>query len=443
MTDTDTRTDMTYHILSPKRLHGTVNLPASKSISNRVLVIQALTAHGSRDTKFLNLADCDDTRVMRQWLESRPSVIDIGAAGTAMRFSTALLAVTRGTHLITGTERMRHRPIGILVNALRELGANVEYTEQEGFPPLRITGSDQLEGGMLHLRGDVSSQFISALLMIAPALRNGLTVVLEGNVVSRPYIDLTLSLMRDFGADARWTDERTIRVLPKPYQPRTFIVENDWSAASYWYEMMALSCGEGGMQQGQNTHAQCGTCDEIVLDGLFPHSLQGDSEVAHIFEQLGVGSESLDGNRIRLTVGAPSVARMDYDFVRVPDLAQTVIVTCCMKGIPFHFTGLQSLRIKETDRFAALQTELAKLNIHVRIVGDNEMSWDGLIGESARTDCPVVTIDTYDDHRMAMAFAPCALRLGNIAIRHPEVVTKSYPSYWQALREMNFSIAEE
>lgn len=434
---------MTYHISPPTRLHGTVNLPASKSISNRVLVMQALTAHGDSDTTLLNLADCDDTRVMRQWLESRPTVIDIGAAGTAMRFSTALLAVMRGTHLITGTERMRHRPIGILVDALRELGTNVEYIEQEGFPPLRITSRDQLEGGILRLRGDVSSQFISALLMIAPAIKNGLTVELEGDVVSRPYIDLTLSLMREFGADADWTGKRTIRVSPKPYQPRTFVVENDWSAASYWYEIMALSNGANGARQRQKNLFQCATCNEIVLEGLFSHSLQGDSEVLHIFEQLGVRSESIDGNRIRLTACAPSLDRMDYDFVRVPDLAQTVVVTCCMKGVPFHFTGLQSLRIKETDRLAALQKELAKLDIHVNVVGDNEMSWDGSKENSPRLDCPLTTIDTYEDHRMAMAFAPCALRLGHIAIRHPEVVTKSYPSYWQALREMNFSIAEE
>lgn len=434
---------MTYHILPPSRLHGTVHLPASKSISNRVLVMQALTAHGTHDTTLLNLADCDDTRVMRQWLDTRPDVIDIGAAGTAMRFSTALLAVTKGTHLITGTERMRHRPIGILVDALRELGADVEYTEQEGYPPLRITGCNHLEGGTLHLRGDVSSQFISALLMIAPTLRNGLMVELEGNVVSRPYLDLTLSLMRDFGADAKWADERTICVSPQPYQPRTFTVENDWSAASYWYEMMALSNMKRRTTQPCDTLSPCVAEDEIVLEGLFSHSQQGDSEVAHLFEQLGVRSEHMDGNRIRLKACTPSVARMDYNFVRVPDLAQTVVVTCCMMGVPFRFTGLQSLRIKETDRLAALQTELAKLGIHVRIVGDSEMSWDGSMGERRQEDCHMATIDTYDDHRMAMAFAPCALRLGGIAIHNPEVVSKSYPSYWQALREAGFNIAEK
>lgn len=400
--------------------------------------MQALTPHtdGIAASSLQNLADCDDTRVMRQWLTTRPDTIDIGAAGTAMRFSTALLAVTSGDHLITGTERMRHRPIGILVEALRSLGADVEYAEKEGFPPLRIHGRTQLEGGRLMLRGDVSSQFISALLMIGPVLKQGLTLQLQGTIVSRPYIDLTLSLMREFGANADWEDELTIRVQPQSYAPRTFTVENDWSAASYWFEMMAL----GGVSANQQRKEQANeNLDEVVLEGLFPNSLQGDSEVARIFEQLGVRSESIGENRVRLTRYGQISKHLDYDFVRVPDLAQTLVVTCCMMGVAFHFTGLQSLRIKETDRLAALQTELGKLGFNVTIIGDSEMRWDGVRTETPTAEVP---IDTYDDHRMAMAFAPCALCGYPILIRHAEVVTKSYPTYWDNLRQIGFKTVQ-
>lgn len=429
---------MDYRIIPPSHLQGVINLPASKSISNRVLVMQALTPHtdSTADSLLLNLAECDDTCVMRQWLAAHPKTIDIGAAGTAMRFSTALLAVTQGVHLITGTERMRHRPIGILVEALRSLGAEVEYAEKEGFPPLQIHGQTELEGGELTLRGDVSSQFISALLMIGPVLKQGLTLQLQGTIVSRPYIDLTLSLMREFGANADWEDERTIRVQPQSYAPCTFTVENDWSAASYWFEMMALGGASANQQRKEQTTENP---DEIVLEGLFSNSLQGDSEVARIFEQLGVRSESIGENRVRLTRYGQITKHLDYDFVRVPDLAQTLVVTCCMMGVPFHFTGLQSLRIKETDRLAALQTELGKLGFNVTIIGDSEMRWDGVPTETPTAEVP---IDTYDDHRMAMAFAPCALCGYPILIRHAEVVTKSYPTYWENLRQIEFKTVQ-
>lgn len=423
---------MIYRITPPARLRATVALPASKSISNRVLVMQALTPSAS-GSQLHNLAECDDTRVMRQWLASRPDMVDIGAAGTAMRFSTALLAVSPGVHTITGTERMRHRPIGILVDALRSLGARIAYEEQEGYPPLRIKGNPQLPGGRLSLRGDVSSQFISALLMIGPALRQGLTLHLEGTVVSRPYIDLTLALMRQFGAEAQWQDGRTIAVAPRPYRPRAFVVENDWSAASYWYQIMALG--------GAGTSDLLDSPDEIVLQNVFPNSLQGDSAVVGMFEPLGVRTEFIGENRVRLTRCVRCAERLNLDFVRTPDLAQTLVVTCCMMGVPFRFGGLQSLRIKETDRLAALQAELAKLGYAVRVEGDSVMEWNHTDRLPAASAAPV--IDTYDDHRMAMAFAPCALRRGSIAVRHPEVVSKSYPTYWDTLRQAGFAIAEQ
>ena len=405
------------------RIGGRIVLPSSKSISNRALVINALSAGGG---EVEHVSDCDDTRVMLAWLNERPSTIDIGAAGTAMRFSTALLSVGEGTHVITGSERMKNRPIGVLVDALRTLGAQVEYVEREGFPPLRITGNPRLEGGMLNLSGSVSSQYISALLMIAPCLKRGLTLMLTDDIISRPYIDMTLSIMRDFGARAAWTDERTIVVEPVPYQPKPYRVESDWSAASYWYELVALAPNEDA---------------EVVLPGLFAESLQGDSRGAAVFDLLGVGTEHR-GEEVVLRKHQRTVTRLDVDFLEMPDLAQTFVVTCCMLGVPFHFTGLQSLKIKETDRIVALQTELRKLGFEVEDRHDSELLWDGVRREKSAKSADEIAIDTYEDHRMAMAFAPVALGDGSICINNPQVVTKSYPHYWEDLAAVGFGIVE-
>ncbi len=405
---------MQIKVIASKNIRGRVVLPSSKSISNRVLVLNALS--GRREVLPDNVSDCDDTRVMIEWLRNNPEVIDIKAAGTAMRFSTALLAVSEGCRTITGTERMRNRPIALLVDALRELGATVEYVEKEGFPPLRITGNTRMRGGELSLSGNVSSQYISALLMIAPLLQEGLTLRLTGEIISRPYINQTVRLMTDFGADVRWINDSTICVASKPYSPRPFLVESDWSAASYWYEMLAL-CDEG----------------EVVLPGLFKDSYQGDSKVAEIFESLGVGTEYLnDAEGVRLFKTDWVCERLDYDFVNQPDLAQTFVVCCCMMGIPFRFTGLQSLKIKETDRITALRTELKKLGYAVSEENDSVLYWDGERCEA----CATPAIDTYEDHRMAMAFAPCAISLGEILINDPQVVSKSYPRFWDNLREL-------
>ena len=407
----------------PTPYKGAIHLPSSKSISNRALAIMALSGHHDRMPD--NVSDCDDTRVMIQWLKTQPEVIDIGAAGTAMRFSSALLAVSEGTHVITGSERMRHRPISVLVDALRQLGAEIDYVEEQGFPPLRIKGHSQLKGGSLHLPGNVSSQYISALLMIGPAFSQGLTLHLDGEIISRPYINLTINMMRDFGAKVAWTDERTISVAPQPYSLTNYHVESDWSAASYWYEIVALSTGY-----------------EVQLPLLFPESYQGDSQVARIFDLLGVKTEyhkDTDGNPcVTLRKGTCMVERLDYDFVNQPDLAQTLVVTCCMMGLPFRFTGLQSLRIKETDRIAALECELAKLGYTITDYDNSVMEWDGTKKELAQPQ----PIDTYEDHRMAMSFAPCALTLGSISINNPQVVSKSYPRFWDDLRQAGFTITE-
>ena len=413
-----------YNIIAPEALNQTVNLPASKSISNRALIIHALSgSHVLPD----NLSDCDDTEVIIQALQNNPYEINIKAAGTAMRFMTAYLATREGEeHVITGTERMKHRPIAVLVDALRRLGADITYVGEEGFPPLCIKGR-KLEGGLLEVPGNISSQYVSALLMIGPMLSNGLTLKLKGDIISRPYIDLTLWMMREFGAIADWSDYETISVQPQPYKERAYYIESDWSAASYWYEMMALS-----KQQD----------DEVRLEGLMDGSKQGDSTVRYIFSLLGVKSifgttEEGVPTTVTLRHSGRCVPRLEYDFVNAPDLAQTFVVCCCMLGVPFHFRGLSTLKIKETDRIEALKTEMRKLGYVVHDVNDSELYWNGEMDQENRPHDP---IDTYEDHRMAMAFAPAAFRLDSLRINNPQVVSKSYPSFWEDLRKAQFVI---
>lgn len=415
---------MQYMITPPRHVDTRILLPASKSISNRALIIHALTGGNVMPE---NLSDCDDTKVIIRALSHRPEVIDIKAAGTAMRFMTAYLSVTEGEHTITGTERMKHRPIGVLVDALRYLGAEIEYAGEKGFPPLRIRGR-QLEGGRLEIPGNVSSQYISALLMIAPVLSKGLEMKLTGGIVSRPYIDLTLHLMHQFGVSAEWTDIDSITVKPQPYRQRPYTIENDWTAASYWYEVLALTDELGA---------------KVVLPGMMDGSRQGDSAVRYIFSLLGIKTAFADREADRLTDATLTrhscmLNRMDYDFTNQPDLAQTLIATCPVLGIPFHFTGLGSLRIKETDRIEAMKTEMEKLGYILHADSGTELSWEGDRCEPAAQ----LVIDTYEDHRMAMSFAPLAIRLGRIGINHPEVVSKSYPHYWNDLRKAGFHIVQ-
>lgn len=416
---------MRYKITAPPQLDTTIKLPASKSISNRALVIHALTGSDQLPD---NLSDCDDTEVIMRALRDMPPTIDIKAAGTAMRFMTAYLAVTdSGEHVITGTARMQHRPIGILVDALRRLGADIEYAGSEGYPPLRIRGR-QLEGGAVEMAGNVSSQFISAMLIAGAAMRRGMELHLTGNIISRPYIDLTLCTMRDFGAEVEWTGPDTIRVSARHYRPTPYFIENDWSAASYWYEMVALSGGDY----------------HVRLEGLTDGSRQGDSVVRYLMSLLGVRTKFgvLDKGvptSVELSSHPIHLPRMEYNLINQPDLAQTMIVTCALLEIPFHFHGLSTLRIKETDRIVALRRELRKLGYVLRTNADNDLIWDG-----TRCDAvPQPVIDTYEDHRMALAFAPAALRFPGLRINNPSVVTKSYPQYWDHLRAAGFTIEEE
>ena len=444
----------------PQRLVADIALPASKSVSNRALLLQALCPE--RNYAIGNLAVCDDTEHMEQGVADKRAgalLVDIGATGTAMRFLTAYLAITEGETVITGSERMKQRPIGTLVEALRKLGADITYINKEGYPPLRICGK-RLQGGELEIEAGISSQYISALLMIAPCLTEGLTLHLRGNIASRTYIELTLDLMRRYGAVAEWADGQTIRVNPGAYEDTPLSVEGDWSAASYWYELAAVAAHRG--------HEV-----DILLRGLTAESRQGDRVVAEMFEELGVKTTyTEEGARIVAspwpllrrgdsdttdsTVTPPwadareaSVATTAdlsaprslacelllgeaLDFTHCPDIAQTLAVTCCLLGIPFRFGGIHSLRIKETDRVAALISELRKLGFVLRAEGMEYLVWDG----TRCTPDEHPTIATYDDHRMAMAFAPAALCYEDLTIEHPEVVTKSYPEFWKHFLEL-------
>ena len=383
---------MQYNITAPSHLQHTAKLPASKSISNRALIIHALSGG-----KMLpeNLSNCDDTEVIVAAMRDNPYEINIKAAGTAMRFMTAYLAVKDGEeHVLTGTERMKHRPISVLVDALRFLGADIQYVGEEGFPP--------------------------------PTLKNGLTLRLTGDIISRPYIDLTLWTMREFGADAEWSDYETIEVHPTPYKERAYYIENDWSGASYWYEIVALS---------KDPEA------EVRLEGLMDGSKQGDSSLRYIFSLLGVKSKfdsKQQGVPTTVTIkrSGHCVPRLEYDFVNSPDLAQTFVVTCALLNVPFHFRGLATLKIKETDRIEALKNEMRKLGYVLKSLDDSELIWDG---ERCEPDMEN-GIDTYEDHRMALSFAPAACVLDRVLINNPQVVTKSYPNYWEDIKAGGFEV---
>ena len=420
---------MQYRLSAPDTLQATIGLPASKSISNRALILHALS---QGKAQLSNLSDCDDTRVMIRALNTPQGTIDIQAAGTAMRFLTAYLSVASDNCcLLTGTERMQQRPIRILVDALRSLGARIEYAGNEGFPPLRITGT-RLTGNQATLAGNVSSQYISALLMIGPMLPQGLTLRLTGHIISRPYIELTLQLMRDFGARVEWTAADCITAYPGGYQDVSYTVESDWSAASYWYEIMALFRVKN-RKEGRREDTI-----KIELPGLFEKSYQGDSRGATLFARLGIKTQYTPTGII-LSSGDTPVSRLEADLIDIPDLAQTFVATCCLMDIPFRFTGLQSLKIKETDRLAALINELRKLGYALTCEENSTLAWNGERCRAHQT--PVIS--TYEDHRMAMAFAPASLLVPDLCIDKPEVVSKSYPCFWKDLQKAGFHIQED
>lgn len=390
-----------------------IPLPSSKSESNRVLIINALT---QGENKLSNLAEARDTQTMIRLLQEDPDIYDVLDAGTTMRFLTAYAALNNRKKTLTGTPRMCERPIGILVDALRQLGAEIEYLGKEGYPPLKIKGFEKQLTDRIRIRGDVSSQYISALVMNGPLLPDGLTLELTGKIGSQTYIEMTLELMKAFGVSYSF-DGNVIHVAHQAYVPTSFSVESDWSGASYWFSLLA--CAEEG---------------ELNLKGLKKNSLQGDSHIVEIMEKLGVESQ-FDSQGVKLT--KKPIAGIDrIDFTHCPDLAQTVAVTCALLGQRVEFTGLESLRIKETDRIYALQKELAKINAGL-VEGE-----DGVFTINPSSDLPsAVQIHTYDDHRMAMAFMPLLTKM-EVTFDDPEVVNKSYPSFWKhcSLLELNLQV---
>lgn len=420
-----------YSISNPtKKLKGSIQLTASKSESNRALIIQAL----SKDRfEIKNLATAQDTQTLREILAAdqlhmqsadrkKERIYNVGPAGTTMRFLTAYFACTPGIRILTGSERMKQRPIGTLVEALRELGAKITYTEKDGYPPIRIEGK-VLKGGEIDIDGNISSQFISALLLISPALQNGIVLNFKGEVTSRPYINMTLKMMEEFEVVGTWHGN-SISVSRQKYQRNgesnnEYLVEGDWSAASYWYAFAALA-------------------DEVdfTIKGLKNASLQGDSIVAELFNFFNVNTTyATDG--IHLKKKMIHNLHFGFDFSDCPDIAQTIAVVTALLQIPCHFNGLHTLRIKETDRVKALKNELAKVGVEVRVFDDNTMQIT-----SPELYPPKASIKTYEDHRMAMAFAALAMKYDSILIEHPDVVKKSYPDFWKDLKKTGFTIKE-
>jgi 3-phosphoshikimate 1-carboxyvinyltransferase len=406
---------MQYRIIPPETdIKGKVNLPGSKSISNRLLIIRAL-ADGNMN--ILNLSESEDTQVMAEAFQLNSPLINIGHAGTAMRFLTAYLTICPGEWTLTGSERMKNRPVGKLVDALRRLGANIEYTEKKGYPPLKIKGG-KLEGGSIEIDGSISSQFISALLMIAPLLPKGLKLELKNEIISSSYIKLTLGLMKKCGILSNWSG-KIIEIQHQKYIPADIKVEADWSAASYWYELVALA-----------------EKAEVFLEGLEKESLQGDAAILPLFDSLGVSTEFVTGGVMIRKI--PLIAKsFEYNFIDNPDMVQTFAVMLSLLGIPFKCKGSQSLKIKETDRIYALQTELIKLGVNLNYSDSGILSWNGK-DSLILNEVPV--FPTYEDHRMALAFAPACLRTGEVIIEDPEVVVKSYPSYWEELKKLGFKV---
>lgn len=409
---------MQAEVVAPRRnIAAEIALTASKSESNRVLIIRALC---DDDFDIIHLAKAKDTETLRQILllykTTNENVFDVGPAGTTFRFLTTLFAITAGTRILTGSERMKERPVGELVEVLNGLGASICYKERPGYPPLLIKGNP-VKGGTMSMRADVSSQFVSALMMVAPALEYGLTIQFSGNPVSYSYIEMTASIMREFGAKVDLQQEQVI-VLPGKYRAKPFVVESDWSAASYWYAVVALS-----------------ESAEVFLSGLKQYSLQGDARLAEIFFKLGVITiYEEEGVIIKKGISDyPPVFR--FDFENCPDIAQTVIVVCCALKISFEFSGLRTLKIKETDRISAMINECAKFGS--QLVSEND---DCLKSVAYNETSSSVVVQTYHDHRMAMAFAPWALKREGVFIDQPQVVEKSYPDFWKDLESAGFFI---
>lgn len=402
----------------PLTIKAHPQLPSSKSISNRLLMISALSGNKIRPG---NLSDSDDTRIMIKLLQSKSKIKDAGHAGTTMRFLTAFYAAGNEEIILTGTERMKNRPIGKLVEALVELGASIDYLEKQGYPPLRIRGK-KLEGKQIKVDSGISSQYISALLMIGPYLKGGLEIMLEGETISYSYIELTLSLMQEAGAILE-KENNIIRVKESPYAEKTITAEADWSSASYWFMIAGI-------------HPDA----EIILQGLQKKSYQGDSHITALFDNLGVRS-GFSEEGLKLTGSEFSLKEFHYDFRDNPDMVQSFIPYCIAKNIPFYFSGCRSLRIKETDRVKALYNELLKFGVEISFSDNGDLIWwDGKTKPDWNRDVRIVT---YKDHRMALGLAPLSIKSNHLMIEDPEVVSKSYPGFWKDLEKAGFEIKKQ
>lgn len=386
---------MNYKISHPtKVVNCEIDLPSSKSISNRLLIIKALCKE-----KFLikNLSESDDTILLKNALNSKEKTINVSHAGTSFRFLTSFLSIQKGKEFIlNGSDRMKERPIKELVNSLQELGVKIEYLEKEDFPPLKIIGTE-IDGGEIEIDGTISSQFISSLLLIAPNLRNGLILKIKGELVSKSYVLMTLKLMGEFGINWTWNKD-VITILKQEYVAKNYTVESDWSAATFWFQSASLS-------------EKC----KIILRGLNEESIQGDSACKKIFKDLGVDSVFKNGDLI-LTKNKRISPSETYNLIETPDIYQSLKCTLFALNKDSEFTGIQTLRNKETDRITAVENELLKLNT------------------------PKI-IETYNDHRMAMSFAPLSLKFEELQISNPGVISKSYPNYWKDLKKGGFKIS--
>lgn len=401
---------------SKKNIDTRINyLPASKSESNRALIIQHLAQYQQqKNIAIQNLSTANDTKILKNLLENQNNIaiFDAEDAGTVFRFMTAYLAITQKNTTLTGTTRMQERPIFPLVDALRQIGFNIEYTHQKGFPPIQFFENNTKKQTIISIKANISSQFISALLMIAPLLESGLTIHLEGEVSSKPYILMTLSQMNFFGIDYSW-QQNTIKILPQIYQNNVYTVESDWSAASYWYALVIFQ---------KNTR--------LFLPNLFQNSKQGDNQIVEMAALLGVKTEFVE-NGIFISQKEDFIlpTNINFNFIDCPDLAQTVAVVCVLKGIKATFEGIESLKIKETDRIKALQNELPKIGGKMTAINNNIYEIDII----ENFDYVPTKILTYHDHRMCMAFAIAVFKFHTIEIENPDAVIKSYPEFWKDL----------
>ena len=395
-------------------IRGRIHIAGSKSISNRALILNALS---DSPKEISNLSDSDDTQTLQRLLSQETDLFDAHHAGTTFRFMTAFLALKKGTQILTGSERMQQRPIGPLVTALNKLGANISYENKVGYPPLRIGDCKVQKIDQINIRSDISSQFLSALCMIAPTLEKGLILNLEGELVSRPYLEMTLKMMHVFGVESSY-EGNTIHILPQKYVSIDYTVESDWSSASYLFEVAALA------EEA-----------EIELTYFTESGLQADAALMDFCDEFGVSADLSSDQVLTLKSTNSCVKQLDHNFIKHPDLTQTIATICAAKGINIRYKGLKTLFIKETDRVAALQAELGKIGVLLKPSTEKDFEYV----QEGRVEIANPIFDTYQDHRMAMCLAPLGY-IAPVVIKNPEVVSKSYPKYWEDLKELGFLI---